>query len=245
MPLKKLPAFVCWLFIPCMVLAQNSVVESNTDKLINSFLNCDDQFFQQLAKHKTFFKQFFDLETSDSVAYIPVENTQKNNKSSVIFKKPIYYNGLTIIGYENIFIETSFSGQYYFWGFILDNSIDETITSLNKLNWLKYNSVAYIANAQIYDRITKPNVWHNNPYAIDGVIPRQATIEKSLYLEPFKNNKIELVCSIQGDITNDILYTIRPDMKPINEKIMAERQEMIKAYKLKKESQSQLSSNNK
>ncbi|WP_294611288.1 surface-adhesin E family protein [uncultured Gilliamella sp.] len=235
MPLKKLPMLVCWLLIPCMASAQNNAVENGTNKLIESFLNCDAQFFQQLAKHKTLFKQFFDLETTDNVTYIPVENINKNDKNSVIFKKPILYKGLTITGYQNISIKIPFYGQYYYWGFIMNDNLDKTKEAFNNLNWSPYNSTTYIANAQIYDRRTKTNVWQDNPYAIDRVIPRQATAEKSLYLEQVNDNQTNIVCSIQGDLTKEILYLNRPDMKPIHEKIEAKQQEKINDIKLQKQ----------
>lgn len=235
MPLKKLLVLVCSSFISWMALAQNITPKADTDKLIDTFLKCDDQFFHQLAESKTSFEQFFDIATSDNIAYIPVKNVQKNDENSIIFKKPINYHGLTITGYQNIYIETPFSGQYYFWGFILNNDLNEVKTTLNKLNWLQYTPEAYIANAKIYDRRVKSPTWNDNPYSIDGVMPRQGTIEKSLYLESVPNNKVHLVCSLQGDINNDILYVDRPDMKPVNEQIIAKQQEKIKAYKLKKQ----------
>lgn len=235
MLLKKLPLLIYSLITPCMALAQNNSVETATDKLIDSFLTCDAQFFQQLAKNQTTFKQFFDLATTDNVAYIPVENVQKKDKNSIVFKEPIHYKGLTITGYQNIFIETPFYGQYYYWGFTLNDNLDKTKQTFNKLNWMPYTSKTYVANTQIYDRTNKTNDWQANPYAIDGVIPRQGTVEKSLYLEPITNNQTRIVCSIQGDITKEILYTNRPDMKPIYENIEAKRQEKINALKLKKQ----------
>lgn len=232
---KRLSVLASSLFIPCMVYAQNNNMQTNTDNLVDTFLKCDAQFFQELAKNKTSYEQFVELVTTDNVTYIPVENVQKNDQNSVMFKKPIHYKGLTITGYQNIFIETLFYGKYYYWGFILSDNLDKTKETFDKLNWIPYNSEAYIANAQIYDRTSKTSDWQDNPYAIDGVIPRQGTIEKSLYLEPITNNQTHIVCSIQGDITKEILYTNRPDMKPINEKIEATRQEKIKAFKLKKQ----------
>ncbi|OCG03156.1 hypothetical protein [Gilliamella sp. wkB112] len=244
MLLKKISVLTSSLFVSCMVFAQNNNTQTNTDNLIDTFLKCDAQFFKELAKNKTSFEQFFELATTDNVAYIPVENIQKNDKNSVIFKKPFYYKGLSITGYKNIFVETPFLGQYFYWGFIINNDIDKVQSSLNNINWSKYSSNSYSANAQIYDRKNKSINWENNPYSIDGVVPRQGTIEKSLYLEPISNNQIQLLCSIQGDLTKDILYTIRPDIKPAYESIEAKQKEMIKAYKLKKQKEKELQQQN-
>lgn len=252
MLLKNLPMLVCSLFIPCITLAQTNTVKSDTDMLIDSFFSCDAQFFQQLAKNQNTFKQFFDIATTDNVAYIPVENIQKKTKNSVKFKKTIHYKGLTITGFQNIFVETPIYGQYFYWGFILDNNLEKAKESLSNLYWLKYSPISYIANSQIYDLKNKPITWEDNPYAIDGVIPRQGTIERSIYLEKISENQSRIVCSIQGDISKDILYSIRPDIKPAYEKIEEKQQEMIKAYELKKQKENeqlqqnqQVPSNNK
>lgn len=236
MLLKKLSILLCSSLITCTVFAQNNTKDTAIiDKTMTSFLECDSQFFQQLAKNKTKFEQFAHLATADKVAYFPVENAQKDDKNSIMFKKPIVYKGLNIVGYQNIYIETPFSGQYFFWGFIINNSLDKIKNTLSQLNWSNYNSSSYIANAKIYDRQIEPTVWKDNIYSIDGVIPRQATIEKAIYLETLSDNQSHLICSIQGDIPNDILFSIRPDMKPVIEEINKKREEKIKAYKLKQE----------
>lgn len=237
---KKLSVIACSSLISCMVFAQNNTDESITNEIIDSFLQCDNQFFHQLAKNQAFFNQYAELTTFENIAYIPVENLQKYDQDHVMFKTPINYNGLTITGYKNLFINTPFSGRYYFWGFILDNSLDEAKASLDKIDWLKYSPTAYIANSKIYDNNDKSHIWQDNPYSIDQVIPREDTIEKSIYLEITSENKLNLLCSLQGDITKDILYPIRPDIKPFDEEIKAKRLEIIKDYKLKKQKDDEL-----
>ena len=234
MIIKKLTVLVCSSLVSCMVFAQNNEVNI-TDKVVDSFLTCDNHFFEKLAENKQLISQYVDLITTDNVTYIPVESIHHQNKDKVNFKKPIKYHGLTITGYQNIYISTNLSGQYYYWGFIFDNSQDEIINTLNKLKWLKYNETVYIANSKIYDLNAKQSNWQDNPYSIDNVVPKLGTIEKSLYLENISNKQNRVLCSIQGDVKKDILYKDRPDMKPLDEQMDKERQEKIKAYKLKKQ----------
>ena len=146
---------------------------------------------------------------------------------------------MTITGYQNIFIPTNLSGQYYYWGFIFDNSQEEIIKTLYKLNWSRYNEKVYIANSKIYDRNAKSPVWKNNPYSIDGVVPRLGTVEKAIYLESIDNKQNSLLCSIQGDLNKELLYKDRPDIKPLDEEFEKIRQEKNKAYKLKKQQEQQ------
>lgn len=59
------------------------------------------------------------------------------------------------------------------------------------------------------------------------VIPRSGTVEKSLYLEPIEDNQSRVICSIQGDIDKKILYSVRPDMKPIDKEYEIKRKKRI------------------
>jgi gas vesicle protein len=234
MLLKKLSVLVCASFISCMSFAQTNTEQRETDKVIDTFLQCDNQFFEQLAKHQESINQYVDLATTpEQVTYIPVKAIQNLDENQVMLKKPLEYHGLKIIGYRNIYIPTSLYGYFLYWGFIFDNNEIEVKNALNNINWLPYNTNIYIANSQIYDHKLNPATWQDDPYAIDGVIPRIGTINKALYLEQIANNQSSVFCSIQGDIEKKELFVIRPDLKPIIEKQEAELQEKIKAYKEK------------
>ncbi|OCG18792.1 MULTISPECIES: hypothetical protein [unclassified Gilliamella] len=234
MHLKKLSLFVCFLFFPCLSIAQTNNKQSETDKVIDTFLQCNNRFFEQLAKHQNSISQYIDLATTpDNVTYIPVESIYQADKNKVKFKKPLEYRGLKITGYQNIYIPTTLSGQFLYWGFIFDNKEDEIKKALKNINWLPYNTDVYIANPKIYDHQSKFPAWKDDLYAIDGVIPRLGTINKALYLELTADNQSSVFCSIQGDLKKEILLATRPDLKPIIEKHEAERQERIKVYKEK------------
>lgn len=239
MLLKKLSVLVCASFVSC-VFAQTNNIQDETDKVIDTFLQCDNQFFEQLSKHQESINQYVDLATTpDNVTYIPVESIQKTDKNKVMFKKPLKYHDLEIVGYQNIYIPTTLSGQFLYWGFIFDNKQDEIKSALSHINWLHYSQNTYIANAKIYDRKSKSKTWEDDIYAIDGVIPRFGTINKALYLESSANNQSSIFCSIQGDLEKETILTTRPDLKPIIEKQEAELQERIKANqeKMQKEKQ--------
>lgn len=238
MVLKKFTLSTCFSLFSCIVFAQD-YKPSVTDNLVDTFLNCDSQFFHYLAENKQAISEYVDLTTKDNVTFIPVESIYQPDKNSVNFKKTFEYRGLKIIGYQNIFIPTNLSGQYYYWGFIFDNNQDEIVKNLDNLKWSRYNEKVYIANSKIYDRNTKIAEWKNNPYSIDSVVPRLGTIEKALYLENVDNKQNSILCSIQGDLNKELLYKDRPDIKPLDEEFEKNRQEKIKAYKLKKQKEQQ------
>lgn len=235
MCLKKFSLLICATLTSYAVSAQADEQHGNTDKIIDSFLACDNQFFEQLADNKTLFNEYIDLTTEENVTFIPVESVIEPDKYTATFKKALSYRGLTITGYQNIYIPTALSGQFYYWGFIFDNSEDEIKKALSEIKWYGYNTDVYIADSKIYNSKTK--VWQHNPYSIDGVIPKQGTVEKSLYLEPFTDNQNRIMCSIQGDVKKSILYASRPDMRPIDIKLEGERREKSETLRIQKERQ--------
>lgn len=229
MSFKTIPLSVCALFITCSAFAQNP-----TDQVIDSFLNCNDQFFQTLAENKSALSEYVDIsETPDGTVYIPVKNVEKNHEDTVMFKKPISYKGLTIIGYQNIYVETTLFGQYYYWGFVFDNNVQDIKKAIDQFNWRQYSNETFITHAQIYDRKNKSAGWQDNPYTIDGTIPKSWTVEKSIYLETIPTNHSHLVCSLQGDLDKGILYQFRPDMKFIDQKIDSRRKKLLEKIKMK------------
>ena len=237
--IKKLFVLICSSLISFVVYAQDQTIVNETNKVVDSFFQCDNQFFKQLAISKDTFGQYADLDTVDNFAYIVVDSVEYNNKNKVIFKKTIEYKGLNIVGYQNIFIPTPLSGQFYYWGFILDNKYQDVKQSLTNINWLNFNEKIYFANPKIYDRKSKNQTWLDNPYSIDMVIPKPGTVEKSLYLEPITDDQSRIICSIQGDIDKKILYSVRPDMKPIDKEYEAKRKKRIEDYNRLKQKENQ------
>ena len=123
MLLKKLSVFVGALLISCITLAQQEMNLKKTDQVFDAFLQCDKQFFKKLAENKISFNHYVDVTTSDNVTYISVESIKNGEENKVTFKKVYPYHGLTVSGYRNLNISTATSGKFYYWGFILDNSV--------------------------------------------------------------------------------------------------------------------------
>ncbi|OCG32640.1 hypothetical protein A9G36_09620 [Gilliamella sp. Choc6-1] len=232
MLLKQISMLLCASFISCMTFAHSKINTNDTNNIIDAFLECDNQFFEKLAKYKKPFSKYVTLTTDNDVTYIPVESIKDTNRNKVMFKKPFKYHGLTITGYQNIYISTSSSGEFYYWGFIIDNNLEDAKKALNNVNWLQFNFEIYTANAKMLDLNSKPPVWQDNPHSIDMAFPRRKTIEKALYLETITEEQSRLTCSIQGDLNKEVLYATRPDIKSIEAKIKTEIDEKLKAIEL-------------
>ena len=106
-------------------------------------------------------------------------------------------------------------GKYYFWGFIIDNDINQIKETLNFIDWKNMeDNLLYIANPMIRNINDEIHVWNENTGTVVGVktIPAPDTTEKLLLLEKGANMNL-LICSIQGIVTVELLKQERPDIK--------------------------------
>ncbi|ORF50795.1 hypothetical protein, partial [Gilliamella apicola] len=76
--IKKLFVLICSSLISFMVYAQDQNNVNEINKVIDSFFQCDNQFFQQLEINKNSFSQYTDLTTVDNFAYIVVDSIEYN-----------------------------------------------------------------------------------------------------------------------------------------------------------------------
>lgn len=215
------------LLFSSLLICHSAMGNDNVTSVVDSFFNCDNSFFHQLKDNVGEFSPYTDLNIKDDIAYIPVNNPSSTNNYSYTFREPIQYRGLELTGYQNFYINTDSSGKYYYWGFMVNNSMSEIQNILPQLSWQIFNETTVVANPKLYEFGKKNRGWQNNPYVFDGVIPRANTVEKSVYLEKINDNQTLLLCTLQGDINKDLLYSIHPDMKYIEQEYTETQEENI------------------
>lgn len=202
-------------FVPLFIMF--SFLASATPKqLIDTFSRCDLHFFAVIHDNQAELSHFFPIEEINSqYAYIPVPNRNDTNKNSITFNEPIEFDGLTIIGYYDSAMAFNAIGDYYFWGFIVDNDLGEIKNSLNTIDWIvQEENLFYISNPLIRHSDDNLNAWTINKGTTTGVktIPAPHTTEKLLILERSENTSL-LLCSIQGFVPIELLHQERPDIK--------------------------------
>lgn len=189
--------------------------QPDIDKLMASFVDCDARFFSDLASYQDNLLSATKVQQIDqSQAYIAVEDRTDNDKNYHPFTVPIIYKSLKLTGYYDSALKLGKYGDYYFWGFNVDNSIDEIKTALDHLTWQEMEKDSlYTANAKIHYTDDSLDTWHDNINTIVGVktLPSTDSVEKLLLLEKSPEMTL-LVCSIQGFFPSNLLSTIRPDI---------------------------------
>ncbi|MWP50207.1 MULTISPECIES: hypothetical protein [unclassified Gilliamella] len=191
---------------------------TSADKLplIDSLVLCSPNFFKDIYINKEELEKHTDIKLIDqNQAYIYVENRADIAKNYVYFTHPITYKNLTITGYYDSAIDLGKMGKYYFWGFIIDNDINQIKETLNFVEWKNMeDNLLYIANPKIRNINDDLQTWYKNTDTVVGVktIPVPDTTEKLLLLEKGPNMNL-LICSIQGIVTPALLKQERPDIQ--------------------------------
>lgn len=193
-----------------------STASADNLSLIEALTSCNPDFFKYVYEYKNDLKSHTNVEIfNQNQAYIPVENRSDTTKNFVYFRSPITYKNLKIIGYYDSAMDLKKMGKYYFWGFIIENDINQIRNSLDFLEWKNMeDNLLYIANPMIRSVNDDIQVWHKNTGTVVGVktIPAPNTTEKLLLLEKGDNMQL-LICSIQGIVTNNLLRQERPDIQ--------------------------------
>lgn len=204
------------LIIFCSFIVSANDEKANIDQLMTSFTECDSQFFSKIALYKSNLAKYATIkDISPNQAYIMVKDRSINSQNYYHFNTPIIYQSLNLTGYYDSSLSLGKYGDYYFWGFIVDNSIEQIKTTLNALKWdeMEEDSL-YITHAKIHYNSDKFDSWQSNSNAIEGVktLPQANSVEKLLMLEKSPEMTL-LVCSIQGFLSPTLLNSIRPDIE--------------------------------
>ncbi|WP_121145209.1 hypothetical protein [Orbus hercynius] len=199
---------------PFIVFGNNK--QPNIEPLMTSFIACDASFFSQIHKSQN---ELVDYGIVDDIhseqTIITVKNRNNRNQNYREFSKPMSYKSLSITGYYDSVLKLGKYGDYYFWGFIVNNSVNEIKADLDFLTWQELEKdTIYSANAQIRYEKDDLTTWHQNSSTVSGVktIPTKGTVEKILLVEKTPEKTL-LICSIQGFLPPKLLSTIRPDLE--------------------------------
>lgn len=202
--------------VTLLVLIYSSISYADELSLINSFVECNPSFFNQIYNDKDIINDYTDIHVfNENQAHIAVENRSDNTKNLIYFKKVMKYKELNIKGYYDSAMDLGKIGKYYFWGFIIDNDLDKIKANFDLLDWKTMeDNTLYIANPKIRYITDDINHWKDNNEMEVGVktVPSPGTTEKLLLLEKGPNMTL-LVCSIQGAVTDELLMQERPDIK--------------------------------
>ncbi|POW55704.1 hypothetical protein C3408_17545 [Candidatus Pantoea alvi] len=179
----------------------------NAKTLTQSLTQCDTTFFSEIYHQRTTLSRVAPLTIDGHYAWF---KASAEGNGSLWFAQPLRELNLTLTGY---FLQTSDLnkinyGNYYYWGLIFKETPDEVKSRLNGLSWSKTDE-GYFSQAMI--KADASSAWEKNRQAVSGIAPAKESTEKLLMIEKGKEGTL-LLCSLQGNVTPDMLAALRPDL---------------------------------
>lgn len=188
-----------------LTLAASSAATAQT--LPESLLHCDSQFFSELYAQRATLTHTAPIKTDkQGHAWFAAP---KAGDDVVWFTQPLHVQSLTISGYFQRTGDGDELGKFYFWGLVFDQPPQAIVDAMPHVRWHKDG------NNYIVDPLIKrvgDKTWQDNSGAASGIAPGKNSVEKLAMLET-SGGKTQLLCTIQGNVTDDDLLPLRPDLK--------------------------------
>lgn len=177
---------------------------------------CDRSFFERLDEHRSKLQNLAPMRSLGQAASFKVPSPEHRTNSRVMFANAQIIEGLKVIGYFDEVLDIPNGMSSYSWGYLIASNVDESAKKLHALIW---DPMRLRKDGPVYVR---SEVWsYENPDAgwarstTDSGVPKRGTVERVLLIEPYdgENSFIRFGCSIQGNITEPLLRSVRPDLR--------------------------------
>lgn len=193
----------CLLFTTILTAA--GMTNAYAESLPESLVHCDSRFFSTLYSSSSQLKNTAPLIKQKPYAWF----TQPKSDADILwFAHPLRAGKLTLEGYfrrESIY---SADERYYFWGLVVSESPQEVMESLSGIQW-EADEKGFMANGMIMR--TGDSEWQDNRSAVSGIAPAKGSTERILLIEN-NQGKTQLLCSVQGSVTEGQISPLRPDL---------------------------------
>jgi len=210
------------LFIYLFYAATSSAYAQNesVDLFIKELSRCDGQYFKKIDEHKSELESLAPIRSLKQYSSFKVQDTKHPTNSRIIFKQPVNFAGLSVIGYFDEVIDLPKGMSSYSWGYLVSDNIQNTAVKLRSFIWdtMRLRDTGdYFVRSEIWNHLESEGGWARKK--TEPGLPQRGTIERVLLIEPYSGNKsfIRFGCSIQGNIIEPILHSVRPDIETLSQ----------------------------
>ena len=212
--MKKKIIWFCTI-VGMSLFTLSKVSAESVENTFREFTKCDASFFKTLNRDAASWENVAPLKTRGAYSWIAVKNRQKNGENSVDFVRRPLVAKLKLNSYYDEFSDLGRMGFYYYWGFIVPGTVEEVAQQFKPLI---YNSERLRQDGGSYVR-TEVKVHDSRwlPLKTSSNTPTGKSITERVFLiEPHEKNKdtVRVSCSLQGQVSADILKDLRPDIEP-------------------------------
>ena len=203
------------LLILCAAI--NASAQSTTQGLFFRELSrCDRTFFEKLGANRSELEKFAPMRFLGQSASFKVPAPGHRTNSRIVFPKPVEVEGLKVVGYFDEMLDIPNGMSSYSWGYLIASTVQEAATKLHSLVWdpmrLKKDGPIFV-RSEIWSHDKPDAGWTRS--STEAGVPKRGTVERVLLIEPYdgENSFIRFGCSLQGNITDPLLRSIRSDLR--------------------------------
>jgi len=211
----KLPASALLLASALLAPAITHADDAALTDTLKAFTRCDATFFSSLNTHRDAWQAYAPLKQEKNFSWIAVKNRADRQANSVPISAPPI-GGLKLLSYADEATDLGSLGLYYYWGFVVEGTVDEVAQRLAPLleqpARLQKGDGEYIrSELKVGDRwqAIKPR---------PGTAPGTRNVERVLLVEPEgkQGTQSRISCSVQGGVDAALLVWLRPDIAPVD-----------------------------
>jgi len=189
---------------------------SPEDQLIADLSRCDSSFFSTLAQRAGDYAGNPYLRVRGSYAYFEVADRSNSKLSMRRFENGLRFGNLQAVAYFDELAGMGDNGAAVSWGFLIEAPIGEVVSATENLVWdrqrLRKDGNVFV-RSEIWTHSEAERGWQP-AVAPGGEVPKQGTVERVLLIEPYEEDAsfTRFGCSLQGDVSREMLRSARPDL---------------------------------
>jgi hypothetical protein len=190
-----------------------SVQAQSLDTSFAAFTACDASFFKSIAADRAAWSAHVALDGSDTVAWIKTPDRATAGGNVLPIPGTPTIAGLPLTHYLDESMSLGATSHYYYWGFKVAGTVDSVV---EKIKPLVADSKRLRKDGDVFVRTElkffgKPWLPIATP---GGSVPQAQTVERAFLIENDEDtpNTVKVLCSLQGDLSADVLQDLRPDI---------------------------------
>lgn len=195
--MKKINIFA----ISFLLLGLSSTLHA--ESLMRTFTYCDAAFFKKMDEYPVLKNTSETLKKTDIHESKTFSSKINFSPTGIVTFNRFFVSHFDYDIYDN-FTYMGMHGQYYFWGFETDQSLEEVVRhTSSKISIIK------VGNSYIHSPMIRHNVndeWVFNEYAAQDYSLEPSAAEKMLVIEKDEQRGVvRFLCTLQGNVTKDDL----------------------------------------
>lgn len=185
------------------------------EKSFEAFTACDASFFKSIAADQTVWQAHAPLEGTGTLAWIKTKDRKATGGNVLEIPSKPTVAGLPVTHYLDESLSLGSTSHFYYWGFKVAGTLD---TVMEKIKPLVHDSKRLRKDDGAFVRTELKMA--DKPWSAarttGGSAPRMLTMERAFLIEKDTEvpDTVKVLCSLQGDLSADVLRELRPDISP-------------------------------